>query len=200
MWFVVNKFGGGGGGWSQIKQITFGNELRIYDMIPYTDQVSVLTDSTVMHPAHPNEHCSAWMIGPLRPCCIRVFVIEEFLLNIIKKRTDPHSFRRAMTYCTGKQDRPLERRLPGPLCAMHRRFLSKRSAFFPQKCALNLQKLCKQIARVWNFSKSGGNCARATFRGHLNSERVKLTTICTAAIATLPHTSFPDNNFASCLL
>ena len=34
MWFVVIKFGGGGGGWSQIKPITFGNELRTYDKIP----------------------------------------------------------------------------------------------------------------------------------------------------------------------
>ena len=31
MWFIVIKFGGGGGGWSQIKLITFGNELRTYD-------------------------------------------------------------------------------------------------------------------------------------------------------------------------
>ena len=29
---------------------------------------------------------------------------------------------------------------------------------------------------------------------------VKLTAFCIAAIATLPRTSFPDNNFASCLL
>ena len=36
MWFVIIKFGGRGGegGWSQIKPITFGNELRTYDMIP----------------------------------------------------------------------------------------------------------------------------------------------------------------------
>ena len=41
VWFVVIRFGGGGGGggggvggWSQIKPIMFGNELRIYDMIP----------------------------------------------------------------------------------------------------------------------------------------------------------------------
>ena len=51
----------------------------------------------------------------------------------------------------------------------------------------------------WNLPKSGENCAQKTFRGHLDSERVKLTVICTAAIATLPRTSFPDNNFASCL-
>ena len=52
----------------------------------------------------------------------------------------------------------------------------------------------------WNLPKSGENCAQKTFRGHLDSERVKFTVICTAAIATLPRTSFPDNNIASCLL
>ena len=30
-----NYFGGGGRGWSQIKPITFENELQTYDMIPY---------------------------------------------------------------------------------------------------------------------------------------------------------------------
>ena len=52
----------------------------------------------------------------------------------------------------------------------------------------------------WNLPKSRENCAQKFFRGHLDSERVKLTVICTAEIATLPRTSFPDNNFASCLL
>ena len=51
-----------------------------------------------------------------------------------------------------------------------------------------------------NDPKSRENCVQKTFRGHLDSERVKLTVICTAEIATLPRTSFPDNNFASCLL
>ena len=31
---TVIKFGGVGGGWSQIKPITFGNEFRTYDMVP----------------------------------------------------------------------------------------------------------------------------------------------------------------------
>ena len=35
MWFVVGNLGeGGGGGWSQIKPIMCGNELRTYDVIP----------------------------------------------------------------------------------------------------------------------------------------------------------------------
>ena len=32
---VVDVQEGGGGGWSQIKPTTFGNELRTYDMTPY---------------------------------------------------------------------------------------------------------------------------------------------------------------------
>ena len=42
MRFVVINLGegGGGGGWSQIKPITFGNELRTYDMIPKVTSLS----------------------------------------------------------------------------------------------------------------------------------------------------------------
>ena len=41
MRFVVINLGeGGGGGWSQIKPIAFGNELRTYDMIPEVTSLS----------------------------------------------------------------------------------------------------------------------------------------------------------------
>ena len=42
MRFVVINLGEGvgGGGWSQIKLITFGNELRTYDMIPKVTSLS----------------------------------------------------------------------------------------------------------------------------------------------------------------
>ena len=82
---------------------------------------------------------------------------------------------------------------------MHHRFLSKRPAFFPEKMCLELAEALHIDRELWIFSLSVGNCAQETFRGHLDSEQVKFTVICIAAIATLPRTSFQDNNFASCL-
>ena len=103
-----------------------------------------------------------------------------------------------MNYCTAKHDKPSSI-TASPLRAMHHPFLSKGPAFFPEKMRLELAEVLQLDRERWNLPKSGENCAQKTFRGHLDSERVKLTVICTAAIATLPRTSFPDNNFASCL-
>ena len=69
-----------------------------------------------------------------------------------------------------------------------------------KKMCLELAEALQEVRERWGISESGENCAQETFRGHLDSKRLKLTAICTAAIATLPRTSFPDDNFASCLL
>ena len=104
-----------------------------------------------------------------------------------------------MNCCTAKHDRPSSI-TASPLRAMHRRFCQKDQPSSPKKMRLELAEALQIDLERWNLPKSGENCAQKTFRGHLDSERVKLTVICTAAIATLPRTSFPDNNFASCLL
>ena len=107
-----------------------------------------------------------------------------------RKKKDAHSFKgtRQATWSTA-----------APLRAVQPRFLSKRLAFVPEKMCLELAAALQEVGERWSFYESGGNCAQETFRGHLDSERVKLTVICTASIATLPRTSFPDDNFASCL-
>ena len=104
-----------------------------------------------------------------------------------------------MNCCTAKHDRP-QFDHGFPLAGHAPSFLSRKSAFFPEKMRLELGEALQIDRERWNLPKSGENCAQKTFRGHLDSEQVKLTVICTAAIATLPRTSFPDNNFASCLL
>ena len=50
MWFVVINLGEGGGGWSQIKPITFENELKTYDMIPYTCSTPTLEQLSYLEP------------------------------------------------------------------------------------------------------------------------------------------------------
>ena len=65
-----------------------------------------------------------------------------------------------------------------------------------QNNRVQLSCVCRWTLRIRRKS------AREFFRGHLDSERVKFTVICTAGIAhaTLLRTSFPDDNFANCLL
>ena len=60
----------------------------------------------------------------------------------------------------------------------------------------------RSVGRSWGLKRLriGMKWCSRNIRDHVDSERVKLTAFCIAAIATLPRTSFPDNNFASCLL
>ena len=153
--------------------------------------VSIGTGLTQSALPTKNGQYSAKMIGPLRLCCIRVLVIEQFLLNFFfKKKTFTVLY---------EQDRPPYRRRPqcGPCNLVSCR---KDWPSSPKKMCLELAEALQEVRERWSFSESGENCAQETFQGHLDSERLKLTAICTAAIATLPRTSFPDDNFASCLL
>ena len=79
-----------------------------------------LTDLTMMYPAHQTGNTAqAW---PLRLCCIGVLLIEDFLLSIsLKKKQMLTAFDKRWTTA---QEQAMPR---------HRRFLSKRSAFFPEK-------------------------------------------------------------------
>ena len=70
----------------------------------------------------------------------------------------------------------------------------------PKKMRLERAEALQIVCERWKLPESGENCPQKIFRSQLDSERVKLTVIGTAPIATLPCTSFPDNYFASCLL
>ena len=135
------------------------------------------------------------MAGPLRICCIRDWVIEKFPADFFKtkrKKKTPTGLK--------EQARPLAISIDGVwLPAVHRRFLSKGLAFFPEKMCLELTEAAGSLGAL-EFLRIWRNCAQEVFRGYLDSELLKLTAICTDAIATLPRTSFPDDKFASCLL
>ena len=89
-----------------------------------------LTDLTMMYPAHQTGNTAqAW---PLRLCCIRVLLIEDFLLSISLKK-------KMLTALDKRWTTPQEQAMPH-----HPRFLPKRSAFFPEKkWVLNSQKICR---------------------------------------------------------
>ena len=61
----------------------------------------------------------------------------------------------------------------------------------------------RSASRSWGLKRlriGMKRCSTNFSRPCRYSERAKLTTFCIAPITTLPRTSFPDNNFASCLL
>ena len=105
--------------WVTVKEVIL---LSITLLVCIDRHVSVgtcLTDLTMMYPAHQTGNTAqAW---PLRLCCIRVLLIEDFLLSI--------SFKTKMLTALDKRwTTAQEQAMP-----RHWRFLSKRSAFFPEK-------------------------------------------------------------------
>ena len=141
------------------------------------------------------------MIEYRRLCSIRILVIKSsFGVLFTKKKKKMRTAWLDEWWTSAQQTRQATRSTAFPLRAIHRRFLLKRLAFFPEKMRLELAEALHIDRERWNFSESEGCYAQETFQGHLDSERAKLTAISTAAIATLPRASFPKNNFASCLL
>ena len=97
-----------------------------------------LTDLTMMYPAHQTGNTAqAW---PLRLCCIRVLLTEHFLLSISLKK-------KMLTALDKRWTTAQEKAMP-----RHRRFLSKRSAFFPEKKNGSWTRR-RSVGRSWGLKR-----------------------------------------------
>ena len=97
-----------------------------------------------------------------------------------------------------EQDMPRHRRPPhcGPCTVVSCR---KDRPSSPKKWVLNSQKICRQIVRVKTSPNRDEMVLKRLFETMSIANEWNWQPSA-AAIATLPQTSFPDNNFASCRL
>ena len=78
--------GGGGGGWSQIKPITFGNELRTYDVIPYLLESTPPTTCVVLTGVHRESSFETVLAGTVPPSSA---IITDAMLEEIARVLKP---------------------------------------------------------------------------------------------------------------